>query len=135
MTPPHQRDGSARAMRAVLRSDLTAAMKDRDSETITALRTAIAAIDNAEAVEATTAEQDNADGLIAHAGHGVGSTDVARRELSADDVAAILRGHVDDYLAAADRYAKLNQHGAAAPLRRQAHLLQHYLQPHRNRTD
>ena len=38
-------------MRARLRQDLTAAMKARDAVAVTALRSAIAAIDNAEAVE------------------------------------------------------------------------------------
>jgi hypothetical protein len=51
--PPDQA-ADARALRATLRRGLTAAIKARDTEALAALRTAIAAIaaiDNAEAVE------------------------------------------------------------------------------------
>src|SRR5690348_12624376 len=43
----------ADGLRASLRADLISAMKARDADTVTALRTAIAAIENAEAVEAS----------------------------------------------------------------------------------
>lgn len=48
---PGRADG-AQEIRAGLRRGLTAALKARDADAVAALRTAIAAIDNAEAVPA-----------------------------------------------------------------------------------
>jgi uncharacterized protein len=75
-------------LRDLLRRDLGTALKARDAEAVAALRTTIAAIDNAEAVDTTTI--------------GVGSTEVPRRDLSMDDARAILHNHIDDYVTEAD---------------------------------
>jgi len=55
MTPEPAPDQArnAQALRAALRQDLTAALRARDAEALAALRTAVAAIDNAEAVATT----------------------------------------------------------------------------------
>jgi hypothetical protein len=76
---------------------------------VSALRTAIAAIDDAEAVDP--------------AAYAVGTTEVARRSLSTDDVRAVLRAHIDGFLTEADGYDALGRHDAAARLRRQADAL------------
>lgn len=100
-------------LRTLLRRDLGTALKARDAEAAAALRTAIAAIDNAEAVDPTTMS--------------VGSTEVPRRDLSMADVRAILHNHIDDYVTEADRYQSLAQQDAAQRLRRQADTLRRYL--------
>lgn len=101
----------ADAVRTALRRDLLAAMKIRDTAHVAALRTAIAAIDNAESVDA----------------EGVTATEVARRELSADEVHAVLAAHVHGYTVEADGYDAVGQAGPAERLRRQAALLRRHL--------
>ena len=103
----------AHALRAVLRRDLGIALKTRRAEAVAALRTTIAVIDNAEAVDPTTV--------------GVGSTEVPRRDLSIADVRAVVADHIDDYVTEADRYQSLGRHDAAQRLRRQADTLRTYL--------
>lgn len=113
-------------MRATLRTDLTAAMKARDSPAVSALRTAIAAIDNAESVdptESTTTGNSHIVGAVT----GLGAAEAARRVLSATDVRAILRAQIDDRAAEADRYDSLEQAEAAKRLRGEAAVLAKYL--------
>ena len=86
-------------------------MKSRDSAHVAALRTAIAALDNAESVDA----------------EGVTATEVARRVLSADQVHAVLAGHIHGYAAEAEGYDAVGQTGPAERLRRQAALLRRHL--------
>jgi uncharacterized protein YqeY len=118
---------TAAEIRAALRRDLHAALKSRQSEVVAALRTALAAIDDAEAVDPTSGGATLGAGPIAGATRGVGSSDVARRALSADDVRGVLRRQVDDYSAEADRYETLGRPDAAARLRREAGALDRYL--------
>ena len=74
------------ALVARMRADLTAAMKDRDEAAMRALRTALAAIANAEAPPT--------DGRVTYVrGH---SVDVPRLELTEGDVVRILRHEIDD---------------------------------------
>lgn len=79
-------------IRAALRADVTAAMKARDRDAVSALRTAIAAIDNAEAIATDADHGGQTSGDIAGAVGGVGSTEAARRDLTTPDVRAVLRG-------------------------------------------
>lgn len=87
---------AATTIRDNLRSDLKPAMRDRDTTRVRALRSALGAIDNAEAVP-TTARA----GAIEDASVGVGSTEAVRHELSADEVRAVLRREVDERESAA----------------------------------
>ena len=82
------------------------------TEAVAALRTTIAVIDNAEAVDPTTV--------------GVGSTEVPRRDLSIADVRAVLHDHIDDYVTEADRYQSLDG-SPTQRLRRQTDTLRTYL--------
>jgi uncharacterized protein len=107
------RPADAHALRALLRRDLGAALKARRAEAVAALRTTIAAIDDAEAVDPITV--------------GIGVTEVARRDLSIADVRAVLHNHFDDYVTEADRYQSLGRQDAAQRLRRQADTLRRYL--------
>jgi uncharacterized protein YqeY len=96
----------AQAVRTNLRRALATALRAKDTEVVSALRTAIAAIDDAEAVDP--------------AAYDAGATEVARRRLSEDDVRAVLQGHVDGFLTEADGYDALGRQDAADRLRRQA---------------
>jgi hypothetical protein len=117
----------AQPLRAALRLGLTAALKARDRDALAALRTAIAAIDNAEAVPAPDAALPTTSAHIAGARSGLGSAEAARRELSASELRDILRGQISEHTREADRYDTLGQADSAERLRRQAHALTAYL--------
>lgn len=117
----------ARELRARLRADLTAAMKARERTAVSALRTALAAVDNAEAVRAPEGAVTATSEHVAGARQGVGSTEAARRELSAADLADLLRAQVDERREEAARYAALGRDGAAERLRAEADVLAVYL--------
>jgi hypothetical protein len=120
------------ALPAALRDGLTRALKARDAEALSALRTAIAAIENAEAI-ATTATTDtqrpvtSAD--IAGASSGVGSTEAVRRSLSTGQLRDILADQITEYAREADRYDALGQSDAAHRLRHRARILAAYVAP------
>jgi uncharacterized protein YqeY len=105
-------------LRDRLRAAVPAALKARDRRTASALRSALAAIDNAEAVDlAELAGRDGfRAGAIEHSPVGLGVAEVARRELSEDDVAAIVRVEVEDRRSAAATYEAAGQAERAADL-------------------
>ncbi len=82
---------AADEMRDALRAHLKRALRDRDRDRAAALRTGIAAIDNAEAVPMVA--QDSEDGRV---------PDVARRALSHDEVVALLAAEVAEARQALD---------------------------------
>jgi uncharacterized protein YqeY len=125
---------AAEALRAALRHGLTTALKARDTDAMAALRTAIAAIDNAQAVPAAALNPlaalnpPAASAHVAAARRGVGSTEAARRQLSGSELRDILRDQIAEHDREADRYDALGQADAAQRLRRQARTLRAYLQ-------
>ena len=117
-----------RALRARLRADLVAAMKARDPDAVSALRSAIAAIENAEAIDVAPGRGLTGGGQhVAGAGAGVGSTEARRRDLAVPDVLAILAAQRADAIAAAAHYEELGEAEAAARLRRHVSVLAAYL--------
>jgi uncharacterized protein len=117
-------------MRDRLRHDLTAAMKARDAIAISALRSAIAAIDNAEAVDV------RADGArpatsehIAGATEGAGSAEAPRRVLTQAEVEAVIRAQVDERVRTAEEYEALGRGEMAERLRGEARVLLGYVSP------
>ena len=115
-------------LRRRLRAALVPAMKARDGAAVAALRSALGAIDNAEAVQA-------APGPPAGAGHpdlagtvaGVGAAEAARRSLSEAEVEAIVRAEVADRRAAADGYERAGRPDQAGRLRAEADVLDAHL--------
>ena len=82
--------------RAILRADLAQARKTNDSEKVTLIRTLMAAIDNAEAVNVqASAAADN-------------PSEVPRRTLSAEEIMEIILREGSELRAAAEDY---EQHG------------------------
>lgn len=114
-------------IRETLRKDLTAAMKARDSDVVAALRTAIAAVDNAQAVEAAHRPETATSEHFAGAHVGLGVTEAERRHLDIDEIRDILRTQINERTAEADRYDALGQADAAARLRREADALRPYV--------
>lgn len=109
-------------IRTRLRRALTAALKARDAGAVSALRSALGAIGNAEAVDPGTAEpgQPGASGSIHFAGAaaGLGAAEAERRPLAEADVAAIVRAEAAERDAAASQYERSGHIGRAAELRR-----------------
>ena len=109
-----------------LRGDLTAALKARDSVTVAALRSALTALDNAGAVEAPASRVEGTE-HVAGAAAGVGSTDIARRVLTEDDVRAILRSQIEEHARAASEYARIGRDDIAERLQSEAEVLAAYV--------
>ncbi|WP_246258159.1 hypothetical protein [Amycolatopsis anabasis] len=82
------------SLRARMRAALPEAMRARDRVAVKALRTALAALDNAEAVPMP----ESRGGAIEHSPVGVGAAEVARRELSETSIAEIVRAEATERL-------------------------------------
>jgi len=122
---PDQAHG-AQALRDALRQGLTAALKARDAEALAALRTAIAAIDNAEAIATTDAQRPVTSADIVGASNGVGSTEAVRQSLSVGQLRDIVSEQIAECAREADRYDLLGQPDAAQRLRHRARILAAY---------
>lgn len=109
--PAHHPADTARSQ---LRGRLRDAMSARDRQTVSALRSAIGAIDNAEAVAIDPAA--NA-GAIEQA---ASTNEAARRELSAGQVIAVLQAEVDERRTAATEYDDVKRPEHAERLRGEA---------------
>lgn len=101
-------------LRSHLRRQLSAAVRDRDRIAVGALREAIAALDNAEAVEPghdvpTQVSEHVAGGVV-----GLGAAEVERRILDAESQRSIVRAEIEARLAAATTYAEHGQSARAA---------------------
>ena len=129
MTPEPAPDQapSGQTVRAALRHGLTTALKAGDAEALTALRTAIAAIDNAEAIATTDTQRPVASADIAGASSGVGSTEAVRRSLNGGQLRDIVREQIAEYAREADRYDALGRPDAADRLRYRAGILAAHL--------
>lgn len=115
-------DGGAR-----LRADLAAALKEaircRDTLAASALRTTLSAIANAEAVATSTQAKAASSAHFAGAVAGLGAGEVARRQLSAADVHAIVRAEIAEREHAAGEYAGNGMSGQAERLHAEAGIL------------
>jgi uncharacterized protein YqeY len=112
----------AEIWRALLRRSLTTARKQRDTVRVSALRCALAAIDNAETPDAV-AVAGRPSGAIAGAVAGLGATEVARRELSDEQIRSLVRAEIDERLSAADDFTAGGHASRAAALRAEATVL------------
>jgi uncharacterized protein len=108
--------------RTRLRTSLLAARKDRDTARISALRSALGAIDNAETPEGPHIDA-SLTGKIAGAVAGVGAAEVARRQLSDAQIRELLRAEVDERLSAAGEFTAGAHDGRAETLRAEAAIL------------
>jgi uncharacterized protein len=114
-------------LREGLRKSLRDALSSRDTIAVAALRSAMSALDNAEAVD-----QSHAPGPAVGAGWnvrlGVGAGEAARRELSAQDVIEIVHAEVKDRTAAAAEYERLGRADEATRLRAEASTLESFIE-------
>ena len=129
MSDGEQNDGQASAIRDRMRAGLTAAMKARDMPAVRAIRSALGAIDNAEAVDTTvSADQIDTTSTIAGAVAGAGSTEVLRLTLGDAEITAVLRAEIDDRLSAADEYRTAGAIDRADLLSTEARVIGHFIE-------
>jgi uncharacterized protein YqeY len=110
-----------------MRDALTRAMKDRDRVATAALRSAIAIVDNAEAIDVSLAPRSQS-GVIMGAVTGLGAGEVARRTITDDDVRALLREAITEREGAAAQYDELQRPDDAARLRTEVAVLARVLE-------
>lgn len=111
---------------AHLRAALRSAMKARDHAALRAVRSALAAVDNASAVdgpEPTATET----GPIAKAVGGLGAADIPRRHLTEEEATDIVRTEMAERRSAAADYRRLGQWGEAHRLEAEAAILESLL--------
>jgi uncharacterized protein YqeY len=115
-------------------------MKARDTAAVGALRSALAAIDNAEAVEArplpptATGLPDVVESVPGHPGvagsvAGLGAAEVRRRSLTEAEMGEIVRAEVADRESAALDYERAGRHDRAERLRHEVAVLRSHLGP------
>jgi uncharacterized protein YqeY len=144
MAPQHseetERPEATGDIRARMRRGLVDAMKARDQQAVAALRSTLARIDNAEAVDADGLDAEALDAepaLYSGEGHpavagsvlGIGAADVDRRVLTPEEMAAIVRDDVEEREIAAEVLVRVGRPDQAERLRAQNKLLTTYLTP------
>lgn len=102
-----------------LRASLTAALKARDAVGVAAFRSALAAVDNAGAVEAPQGPVRTA--------LGAGAREASRRGLSDEQVRGLVRREISDREAAALEYETRGRADHAQRLRAEASVLSAFL--------
>ena len=112
-------------LRDRLRTALTAALKNRDRGQASTIRAILAAIDNAEAVEAGATVRA---GAVEASPVGAGAAEVARRELSEADVVRIVRREIEEQHRAAGVFEKSGRADRAAELRGAAEMISRFLE-------
>lgn len=142
---------TASALVARLRAALAAALGSGDRATASAVRSALAAVGNAEAVDPATQRGHAArGGLAAHGGPaaqamapsahfagaraGLGAGEVPRKRLTASDVTQIVQAEITERQSAAAEYDRLGHGGQAERLRREADVLAAVLDPEHRTT-
>ncbi|CAN7495870.1 hypothetical protein LJR027_003220 [Terrabacter sp. LjRoot27] len=97
------------ALRVVLRSRLTAAMRERDRAAVSVLRSAVAAIENAEAVPPDVGSAVTTSADVAGAAVGLGVTEAERRRLDDATERSIVVAEVRSLAEAEVAYAAAGQ--------------------------
>ena len=111
-------------LRDVLHSELAAAIQRRDRPVVTALRTTLSQLANAEAVPAPAdLDTSKASPHVAGATHGLGATEAPRATLTDERVRSIVAGERSELLAHAERLTKMCRRDEADGVRRAADTL------------
>jgi uncharacterized protein len=114
-------------LRRRLRESLKVALNARDRIAVAALRSAMSAVDNAEAVDRSHVPAPSG-GTIGDVRLGVGAGEVARRKLSTQDVIEVIRAEVLDRTTAAAEYERRGRAEEASRLRAEATALLSFLE-------
>jgi uncharacterized protein len=106
------------ALQRRLKADLSGALKAGDAQLVAVIRTLMAAIANAEAVELDASQPKEVQGWA----------EAPRRRLTGEDLSRIMRREAADLRAAAVEYEQHGQPQEAARLRRSAGFVDRYLE-------
>jgi uncharacterized protein YqeY len=113
------------SLRLRLRQALPESMRARDKVAVRALRSTLAALDNAEAVHGD--DDGHRSPALEQSPVGVGVTEVVRRELSEDRVVEVVRAEVTERLDAAAQLPEVTHAERAEQLRAEAAVLLRFL--------
>lgn len=117
-------------LRAALRSRLTIAMRERDRAATAALRNAVAAIENAEAVPVVERPAVSTSADVAGAAVGVGATEAERLVLGAEAERHLLAAEVAALVEAEEAYAAVGDVSRASAAAAGAAVLRDVLAEH-----
>ena len=116
-----------------LRRELAAALRAHDQVAVAALRTALSALANAEAVPAPVtppggsaspgSASPSSGSHVAGTAPGLGAAEAERRHIGAAEAQRIVRAEISERLTAADQYERAGHADRAARLRREAAVL------------
>ena len=109
-----------------LRAALKDAMRARQQQKVSVLRETLAAIDNAEAADASAAPRVE-HGVIAGGVAGLGAGEVARRSLTPEEVRALIEHELRERREAQATYGALGQHERAMTLGLECDVLASFL--------
>jgi hypothetical protein len=109
--------------RGRLRAALNEALRRRDTTAVSALRSALSAISNAEAIGPPPPVTGAGGPHIAGAVPGLGAGEAGRRALSAAEVDQIIQAEISERLLAAGDYERSGHPGRAQRLRSEAGVL------------
>lgn len=115
-------DDPASTWRQALRERLMAARKDRDATRVSALRSALSAIDNAETPDSEPPDVATG-GPVAGSVAGLGAAEVPRRVLTDNAIRELLRLEVDERLTTAEQISAGGHPARAVALRAEAAVL------------
>jgi uncharacterized protein len=110
-------------LRTHLRRHLNTAVREHDPPAVSALRSALAALDNAEAVQPSEGFEPEVSQHVAGGVAGLGAAEVERRVLDVESQRAIVREEIESRLTAATTYQQHGQGARAAELRLGANVL------------
>jgi uncharacterized protein YqeY len=113
---------SAQRWRQRLRDELLSARKSRDTVRVSAVRSALSAIDNAETPDGVDLDAPSS-GTIAGGVVGLGAAEVARRVLSDAEIRELVHTEIDERLTAARDFTAGGRTERAAMLRAEAAVL------------
>jgi uncharacterized protein len=106
-----------------LQTALRVALKQRDAAAVSALRSALAAIGNAEALPAPAGQRGGAGRYVAGSIAGLGAAEASRRVLTEAEIGDIVISEIAERRAAAARYEQAGHADRADRLRREADAL------------
>jgi uncharacterized protein YqeY len=109
-----------------LQAALRSALKAQDRIALSAIRSALAAIENAGAVQSDSLPPSISRGHVAKAVAGLGAADVARRELVDREILDIIRAEVSERRLAAVDYRRGGRAHEAERLEAEAATLEHF---------
>ena len=124
MNSSGQEDDPGTAVQHRLRAALGQALRRRDSIAVAALRSALSAISNAEAVTGAGPAAGASSPHVAGARSGLGAGEARRRRLTAAQVEQVIQAEISERRQAARGYERAGHSGRAQRLRAEADVLE-----------